>query len=70
MRTIRVTANRQKRTFTIRIYRDGQFEFKYRTISFCCEEFNSMEYNTQEDWQYFLNHTYNYYRVYNRRIGK
>ena len=52
--TIKVAANQNKRTFTIRKYIDGKFFAKYRTIKMSQEEFSSEEMNTENDWKYFL----------------
>jgi len=51
---IKVTANKSKRTFTIRKYIDGKLFSKYRTIEMSKEEFDSTEMNTENDWQQFL----------------
>ena len=53
-----VKPNRKKRTFTIRV--DG---FKFRTYPMPLSEFNSMEYMTANDWEYFLRSTNDYYIV-------
>jgi hypothetical protein len=58
MNSIKVTANQSKRTFTIRTE-----HAKYRTIQFSQPEFDSMEFNTSNDWQQFLNSTNDYYKV-------
>lgn len=52
--TIKVTANQSARSFTIRTYVNGKFSSKYRTIKLSKEEFNSNEYNTENDWKQFL----------------
>ena len=52
--TIKVVANQSARTFTIRTYVNGKFSAKYRTIKFSKEEFESNEYNTENDWKQFL----------------
>ena len=49
MKTLTVTANQSKRTFTIRT--EGA---KYRTCVFTKDEFEELECNTQNDWEYFL----------------
>ena len=54
METIKATANQSKRTFTIRKYIDGKLYAKYRTIPMTKEEFNSEEWNTENDWRQFL----------------
>ena len=59
----KVTPNFRKRTFTIRVQNlTGKIVFKYRTIIFDEEEFNSMEYNTQNDWYNFMK-TDEYYLI-------
>ena len=58
MKTIKVTSNKQKRTFTIRTE-----SMKYRTEQFSRIEFSDMEYNTDSDWVDFLK-TGNYYTIY------
>ena len=46
---IKVTANYSKRTFTIR-----KESAKFRTLEMSQNEFDECEYNTTEDWEYFL----------------
>ena len=59
----KVTPNFGKRTFTIRIQNlDGKTIFKYKTIVFDQEEFDSMEFNTQCDWNNFMK-TDEYYHI-------
>ena len=48
-REIKATPNYSKRTFTLRV--DGK---KYRTVRLNKEEFETCEYNTQNDWEQFL----------------
>ena len=60
--TIKATANQSKRTFTLRCYVDGKMYAKYRTTQMSQEEFDSEEFNTENDWQQFLK-TDNYYKV-------
>lgn len=60
--TIKVTANKSQRTFTIRTYVDGKLSSKYRTIKLSKEEFQNAEYNTDNDWKQFLK-TDEYYKV-------
>ena len=60
--TLKVTANKSARTFTIRTYVDNKFSSKYRTIKFSKEEFENNEYNTENDWKQFLK-TDDYYVV-------
>lgn len=52
--TIKVSANQNKRTFTIKKYIDGKLFAKYRTIQMTQEEFESEEMNTENDWKQFL----------------
>ena len=63
MSSIKVTSNKRNRTFTIRTYINGKFLCKYRTIQFDKDEFAELQHNTENDWQYFLRHTYDYYKV-------
>jgi hypothetical protein len=44
-----ITSNKSKRTFTIR-----KENVKYRTLNFSKQEFEEMEFNTEEDWLSFL----------------
>ena len=62
-RTLKITANQSKRTFTIRSYVDGKFHSKYRTIPMSKDDFYSEEYNTENDWKYFLRSTDDYFVV-------
>jgi len=50
MRIKKVTSNQAKRHFTIYLI-DGT---KYRTCQFSKNEFQDMEFNTLNDWAYFL----------------
>ena len=61
-RTIKATANQSKKTFTIRCYYPDGTILKYRTNVMSKEEFQSCEYNTQNDWEQFLKSD-DYYRV-------
>lgn len=64
MSAIKVTPNRAKRTFTIRRYdNNGKCYAKYRTISYNAREFASMEYNTENDWKWYLRYSGEYYVV-------
>lgn len=55
-RTINVTPNYSKRTFTIRVkYIDGDHR-KYRTSQMSKAEFEENTHNTRSDWEYFLAH--------------
>jgi len=60
--TIKVTSNQSKRTFTIRKYIDGKFFVKYRTFPTSQDDFDTEEYNTENDWKQFLKSD-NYYKV-------
>jgi len=56
---IKVTANKWKRTFTIR--KNGS---KYRTTKLARDEFEEMEYMSENDWSYWLrNEQGSYYIV-------
>ena len=52
--TIRATPNYSKRTFTLRCYQGGVMYAKYRTVKLSKEEFQSCEYNTNNDWYDFF----------------
>tara|TARA_R110000751_G_scaffold83052_1_gene166892 strand:- start:796 stop:1002 length:207 start_codon:yes stop_codon:yes gene_type:complete len=52
--TIKATPNYSKRTFTLRCYSDGVFYAKYRTTQMTQDEFDTEEYNTQNDWEQFF----------------
>jgi len=54
MKTIKATANQQKRTFTLRVFNVGSPVIKYRTVQLSKNEFDSCEYNTNNDWIQFL----------------
>ena len=54
MKTIKATANKSKRTFTLRVVNVGSPVIKYRTVKLSIEEFDSCEYNTNNDWIQFL----------------
>ena len=60
--TIKVTANQNKRTFTIRMYDNGKLYVKYRTHQMNQSEFDIEEMNTDNDWKQFLT-TDDYYIV-------
>lgn len=60
--SIKVTANQNKKTFTIRKYINGEIFAKYRTITMNIEEFESNEFNTENDWKQFMK-TDDYYKV-------
>ena len=46
---MKITSNKSKRTFTIR-----KEDSKFRTLQMSRDEFDECEYNTTEDWKYFL----------------
>lgn len=52
--TIKVTANYQHKTYTIRKFIDGKLFAKYRTTKMSEPEFFSNEMNTENDWKQFL----------------
>ncbi len=60
--TIKATPNYSKRTFTLRCYSDGVFYAKYRTTVMTQEEFDTEEYNTNNDWLQYLT-TDDYYLI-------
>jgi len=62
MKNLITKANKVNRTFTIRKFVDGELFAKYRTIPMNREEFESNEFNTENDWSQFLK-TDDYYRV-------
>lgn len=66
MENLKVTSNRSKRTFTLRMYDNGKCYSKYRTLRFSKEEFQDMEMNTESDWKYFLRTEDYYYSVKNK----
>tara|TARA_R100001198_G_C5177101_1_gene175353 strand:+ start:532 stop:708 length:177 start_codon:yes stop_codon:yes gene_type:complete len=56
---MKITSNKSKRTFTIR-----KEDSKFRTLQMSQNEFDECEYNTTEDWKYFLRtQDGNYYEV-------
>lgn len=52
--TLVVKSNKSARTFTIRTFIDGKLSSKYRTNKMSKLEFESNEYNTDNDWKQFL----------------
>ena len=60
--TIKPTPNYCCKTFTLRCYSEGKFYAKYRTVQLSEDEFNSCEYNTNNDWIDFLKSN-DYYKV-------
>jgi hypothetical protein len=52
--TIKVRANQNDLTFTIRKYINRKLSVKYRTIKMTKDEFDSEEMNTESDWKQFL----------------
>jgi hypothetical protein len=63
MESLKVTPNKSKRTFTLRMYDNGKFCSKYRTQQFSKDEFQDMGCNTENDWKHFLNTEDYYYLV-------
>jgi len=63
MTNLKVTPNKSKRTFTLRFYDNGKCYSKYRTQQFSKDEFQDMEFNTENDWKYFLRTEDYYYSV-------
>lgn len=61
--TIKATANHKAQTFTIRKIGERGYRAKYRTTRLPKDEFNSNLYNTESDWQSFLNSSPDYYKV-------
>lgn len=62
-REIKATANKSKRTYTLRMLDDdGKVYLTYRTIQMSKEEFEGAYYWTQQDWSNFMK-TDEYYRV-------
>ena len=61
--TLRVSSNKQNRTFTIRTYIDNVLSSKYRTSKFSKQEFIENENNTSRDWSDFLQYSADYYLV-------
>lgn len=53
---IKVTANENRRTYTIRQQESGRTWAKYRTVRLSREEFEELQQNTSEDWLSFLRH--------------
>ena len=62
-REIKATPNYSNRTFTLRCTDTNGFKVKYRTTPMNKEEFESCEYNTANDWNWFLKNTDDYYKV-------
>jgi len=67
MKTIKVTPNYSKRTFTIRITEPANnpnelFFIKYRTYPVTLDEFDMDLYNTNQDWLNYLKGN-NYYII-------
>lgn len=54
MTTISVTPNHSKRTFTIRKKDKAVTYAKFRSLSLSKEEFESLLYNTEDDWKDYL----------------
>lgn len=53
--------NKQKKTFTIRKYIDGELLAKYRTTKMSKEEFDEHLHYMESDWQNFLKTSGSYY---------
>lgn len=60
--TLKVTANKSSKTFTIRTFVDKKLSSKYRTFKMSKIEFEQNEYMTENDWKQFLK-TNDYYLV-------
>ena len=61
--TIRVKANKSKRTFTIRKYHiTNKAYVKFRTYKMSKLDFEDSEMNSESDWYHFLKNE-NYYKV-------
>jgi len=60
---IKATENYSKLTFTIRKYIKGKLVQKYRTIPMTDIEFIEAQYNTENDWCYFLQTSNDYYAI-------
>tara|TARA_R110000782_G_scaffold39401_1_gene91578 strand:+ start:199 stop:396 length:198 start_codon:yes stop_codon:yes gene_type:complete len=54
LRTLKVTANEGEKTFSIKVYFDGNFFTEYITVKMNQEEFEEAENNTENDWKQFL----------------
>lgn len=61
--SITATANESAKTFDITKTWDDGTATTYRTSELSDEEFEDLDYNTESDWQDFLNHDGSYYRV-------
>lgn len=59
----KATPNHSRRTYTIRKYCDGKLMTKYRTYECSKEVFDCMLDMTSNDWQFWLNHNQDYYKV-------
>lgn len=55
------TPNKQKKTFTIRKYIDGELFAKYRTTKMSKQEFDEHLYFMESDWQNYLKTSGSYY---------
>ena len=61
--TITATANEKTKTYDItKTWSDGT-SVTYRTAKLTDQEFKNLEYNTENDWQNFLNTSQNYYVI-------
>jgi hypothetical protein len=63
IKTVKATPNHRQRTFTIRVYWDGEYFTKYRTVKMTPDEFQSELNNTENDWKNYLGKSNNYYKV-------
>ena len=62
---IKVKANHQNRTFTIRKYENGKVYVKFRTCRQSKKDFEDMQNNTEGDWKNYLSTSGDYYEVKN-----
>ena len=61
--SINAVANKKTKTFDIiKTWNDGT-KVIYRTTELTDQEFEDMEYNTEKDWQNFLNTSQSYFEV-------
>ena len=62
--TVITTANQSKRTFSLKtIDGNGNVTAEYETYEMTQEEFDSMEFDTANDWKHFLNNCNDYYKI-------
>jgi len=55
MRAIKAIPNYSKRTFTIKVSYPNNEKVTYRTFPVSKKEFQDMEFNTEKDWDNYLN---------------